>query len=153
MMIKEKYQSFVALSSNLQTKGGEPVKGYKELVAEANRVIKTISVLEAVAQIENSDVIFVDLRGDMELMHTGIIPGAIHVRRGMLELVIDPDSPYHNPIFSTKRHFVFYCASGIRSAMAAQRAMEMGLTDVVQLAGGLKAWKDAGFALDPYRKG
>ena len=127
------------------------MKGYKELLAEANCVIKTIAVAEAVAQSDDPDVIFVDLRGDMELVHTGIIPGAIHVRRGMLELVIDPDSPYHNPIFSTSKQFIFYCASGIRSAMAAQRAMEMGLINVVQLAGGLKAWKEAGYALDPYR--
>lgn len=127
------------------------MKGYKELLAEANCVIRTIAVAEAVVQIEDPDVIFVDLRGDMELVHTGIIPGAIHVRRGMLELVIDPDSPYHNPIFSTNKQFVFYCASGIRSTMAAQRAMEMGLPHVVQLAGGLKAWKEAGYALDPYR--
>ncbi|MFN8442451.1 MAG: rhodanese-like domain-containing protein [Caldilineaceae bacterium] len=127
------------------------MKGYKELLAEANRVIKTISIAKAVAQIDNPDVIFVDLRGEMELAHTGIIPGAIHVRRGMLELVIDPDSPYHNSIFSMNKQFVFYCASGIRSAMAVQRAMEMGLPNVVQLAGGLKAWKEAGYTLDPYQ--
>jgi rhodanese-related sulfurtransferase len=127
------------------------VKGYKELLAEANRVITTVAVSEAIAQIDEPNVIFIDLRGDMELVHTGIIPGAIHVRRGLLELVIDPDSPYHNPIFGTDKHFIFYCASGIRSALAAQRAMEMGLTNVVQLAGGLKAWKEAGYALDPYR--
>jgi rhodanese-related sulfurtransferase len=103
------------------------MKGYKELVTEANAVITTISVAEAAAQVGTVDTIFVDLRGDAELASTGIIPGAVHVRRGMLEFVIDPTSPYYNPVFGADKTFIFYCASGGRSALAAQRAQEMGL--------------------------
>ena len=128
------------------------MKGYKELVAEAQAVITTVTVAEAAAQMGKADVIFVDLRGDTELAHTGIIPGALHVARGMLELVIDPASPYYNPIFGAAKTFIFYCASGGRSALAAQRAQEMGLERVTQLDGGLKAWKEAGYGLDPYQK-
>lgn len=97
-------------------------------------------------------MIFVDLRGDRELAHTGMIPGAVHVARGMLELIIDPASPYYNPIFGAAKTFIFYCASGSRSALAAQRTQEMGLERVVHLDGGLKAWKAAGYGLDPYQQ-
>ena len=128
------------------------MKGYKELVAEAQAVITTVTVAEAAAQVGKADVIFVDLRGDMELAHTGIIPGAVHVERGILEFVIDPASPYYNTIFGAAKTFIFYCASGGRSALAAQRAQEMGLQRVTQLDGGLKAWKEAGYGLDPYQK-
>jgi rhodanese-related sulfurtransferase len=127
------------------------MKGYKELVTEANAVITTISVAEAAAQVGTVDTIFVDLRGDAELASTGIIPGAVHVRRGMLEFVIDPTSPYYNPVFGADKTFIFYCASGGRSALAAQRAQEMGLKWVAHIGGGLNAWKEAGYALDPYQ--
>jgi rhodanese-related sulfurtransferase len=128
------------------------MKGYKEFVAEANAVITTMSVGEAAAQVGSAETIFVDLRGDVELANTGKIPGAVHVARGMLEFVIDPTSPYHNPLFGADKAFVFYCASGGRSALAAQRAQEMGLQRVAHMGGGLKAWKEAGYTLEPYQQ-
>jgi len=128
------------------------MKGYKALLAEANAVITTVSMAEAAAQVESGSAIFVDLRGDADLVRTGIIPGAVHVRRGMLELVIDSASAYYNPIFGTDKMFIFYCASGGRSALATQRAQEMGLQRVVHIGGGLQAWKEAGYALEPYRQ-
>lgn len=126
------------------------MKGYQELVAEAMRVITSMSVTAAAAQVGGTDVIFVDVRGEVELAHTGTIPDAVHAPRGRLELIIDPATPYYNPIFGTAKTFIFYCASGGRSALAAQRAQEMGLERVAHLDGGLKAWKAAGYGLDPY---
>ncbi|MFN8490684.1 MAG: rhodanese-like domain-containing protein [Caldilineaceae bacterium] len=127
------------------------MKSYKAFVAEANAVITTLSVAEAAAQVGDTDVVLVDLRGETELANTGIIPGAVHVTRGMLEFVIDPTSPYHNPIFGADKTFIFYCASGGRSALATQRAQEMGLARVAHIGGGLKAWKEAGYTLEPYQ--
>lgn len=127
------------------------MKGYKELVAEAHAVITTIAVAAAAAHVGNAATVFIDVRCEGELVHTGIIPGALHVSRGLLELVIDPASPYHHPIFGAAKTFIFYCASGGRSAMATQRAQEMGLQGVVHLGGGLKAWQAAGYGLDPYQ--
>ncbi|MEZ4706151.1 MAG: rhodanese-like domain-containing protein [Caldilineaceae bacterium] len=126
------------------------MKSFKEFVAEANAVITTMSVAEAAAQVGSEDAVFVDLRGDAEVADSGMIAGAIHVQRGMLEFVIDPTSPYYNSVFGTDKAFVFYCASGGRSALAAQRAQEMGLARVAHMGGGLKAWKEAGYAVEPY---
>ena len=74
----------------------------------------------------------------------GKIPGAVHASRGLLEFRIDPTSPLHDPVFATAKQFVFYCGTGGRSVLAAQRANEMGIGQVVNMAGGFAAWKAAG---------
>jgi rhodanese-related sulfurtransferase len=119
-------------------------KGYKQLVAEANAVVETIPAAEAVWWLNNNGVVFIDLRDTPELQRDGMIPGAVHASRGMLEFYADPDSPYHMDVFDTHQTKLLYCAGGARSALAAARLLEMGLTDVAHLGGGLKAWKDAG---------
>ena len=118
--------------------------GYKQLVSAANAVIETISVAEALRRLHDSGVVFIDIRDSPELQRDGMIPGAIHASRGMLEFYADPDSPYHKDVFATDQTKLLYCAGGARSALAAQRLQEMGLTGIAHLGGGLKAWKDAG---------
>jgi len=54
------------------------------------------------------------------------------------------DSPYHKQVFAGPERFVFYCASGWRSALAACTAQEMGLSRVSHIEGGFAAWRDAG---------
>jgi rhodanese-related sulfurtransferase len=73
-----------------------------------------------------------------------MIPGAFHCPRGMLEFWIDPESPYAKPQFQTGDRFVFYCASGWRSALSAKAAQEMGLANVSHIEDGFKGWKEAG---------
>lgn len=119
-------------------------KDCKQLLAEANAVIQTISAADAMQHLGKLEVVFVDIRDHPELDREGKIPGAIHVSRGMLEFVVDPASALHQPIFAAERRFLLYCAGGLRSAFAAQRLQEMGLTDVAHIAGGIKAWKQAG---------
>jgi rhodanese-related sulfurtransferase len=62
----------------------------------------------------------------------------------MLEFWIDPESPYHKPQFAQDKRFVFFCAGGLRSALAAQMAQRMGLKPVSHIGGGFGAWKSAG---------
>jgi rhodanese-related sulfurtransferase len=127
----------------------DTVKSAKELVAQANSKVRTIPVQEAVNSVEDSDTVFVDLRDSAELARDGKIPGAVHVNRGMLEFVLDPSLPYHNPVFSSGKRFLFYCASGGRSALAAATAQDMGLHNVAHVGGGFKAWKEAGGPIEP----
>jgi rhodanese-related sulfurtransferase len=119
-------------------------KGYKQLVAEANAVIETIPAAEAVRRLHDGGVVFIDLREEPELQRDGMIPGAVHAPRGMLEFYVDPESPYYKDVFDAGQPKLLYCAGGARSALAAQRLQEMGLTGIAHLGGGLKAWKDAG---------
>lgn len=89
-------------------------------------------------------VTFVDLRDPRELTREGKIPGAFHATRGMLEFWIDPASPYAKPVFQSGDRFVFYCASGWRSALAAKAAQDMGLENVTHIDDGFAGWKAAG---------
>ncbi len=120
------------------------MKTAKELVAEANSKVQTVSAAEAMKRLQDPDTVFVDVRDSAELQANGKIPGAIHANRGMLEFMIDPANPHHNPAFAGGKKLLFYCAGGGRSALAAATAQNMGLTNVSHLGGGFKAWKEAG---------
>ncbi|MGC1574536.1 MAG: rhodanese-like domain-containing protein [Beijerinckiaceae bacterium] len=119
-------------------------KGYKALLAEADAMVPTVGVEEARALQGQEGTVFVDLRDPREIEREGKMPGAFHCPRGMLEFWIDPESPYHKPIFGEDKRFVFFCAGGWRSALAAKTAIEMGLRPVAHLKGGFGAWKKAG---------
>jgi rhodanese-related sulfurtransferase len=119
-------------------------RGYKALLAEAEARVETLSIDEAKALLGREDVVFVDLRDPRELEREGRMPGAFHCPRGMLEFWIDPESPYAKPVFAQDKRFVFFCAGGWRSALAAQAAQEMGLKPVAHIAGGFGAWKKGG---------
>lgn len=118
-------------------------KGYKEMLAEADAMVGSVTVDEMAAAFTGDGVVMVDIRDPRELEREGMIPGAFHAPRGMLEFWIDPESPYHKPRFAEGKTYVFYCASGWRSLLAARVAQEMGL-DSRSLRGGFSAWKTAG---------
>ena len=126
-------------------------RGYKALLEEANGKVETLSPADAVALHGRDDVVFVDLRDPRELEREGRLPGAVHCPRGMLEFWIDPLSPYHKPVFAEEKRFVFFCAGGWRSALAAATAQDMGLKPVAHLGGGFAAWREAGGAVEPPR--
>ena len=123
-------------------------KGYKELVAEANREITTFTAEEAVAMQDRDDVVLVDIRDIRELERMGKVKGAFHAPRGMLEFWIDPESPYYKPVFGEDKQFVFFCAGGLRSALATQQVQRMGLKPVAHIKGGFGAFKEAGGAVE-----
>lgn len=119
-------------------------RGIKTLLAQANAEIKTLSAAEAIAIAGQDDVVLVDIRDPREIEREGRIPGSFSCTRGMLEFWIDPDSPYAKPIFQQDKTFVLYCAGGLRSALAAKTAQDMGLKPVAHIGGGFSAWRDAG---------
>ncbi|HEV2089360.1 MAG TPA: rhodanese-like domain-containing protein [Cryptosporangiaceae bacterium] len=114
-----------------------------QLVAAAKSRVENLTP-DQTAQEAAGDAVLIDLREPAELRNDGMIEGAVHAPRGMLEFWADPDSPYHRPEFDPQRRTVLYCASGGRSALAAQTLAELGYTDVAHLDGGIKAWKQAG---------
>jgi rhodanese-related sulfurtransferase len=119
-------------------------RGYKALLEDANAVIETIPTVEAHGLVGRDDVVLVDLRDPREIEREGKIPGAFSCPRGMLEFWIDPESPYHKPVFAQDKRFVFFCAGGWRSALAAKTAQDMGLKPVAHIEGGFGAWKRTG---------
>jgi len=127
-------------------------KGFRQMLAEAEAEIETLPASDAEKLHGDPGVVFVDLRDPRELEREGRIPGAFHCTRGMLEFWIDPDSPYHKPIFAQDKRFVFYCAGGWRSALAAKTAHDMGLEKVAHIGGGLSAWREAGGSVESIEK-
>ena len=119
-------------------------KGVKELVTEAMEIVETLPTDAAIARHNDENVVFVDIRDVRELEREGMIQGAFHAPRGMLEFWVDPKSPYHKDIFASGKSFVFYCQSAWRSALATKAVLEMGLPNVAHIEGGFTAWKNAG---------
>lgn len=123
-------------------------KGYKALVDEANAEIEAVTPQEAHRLSQSEDVVLVDIRDPRELEREGRIAGAFHAPRGMLEFWVDPESPYHKPIFASGKTFVFFCAGGLRSALATKAVQDMGLAPVKHIEGGFGAWREAGMPID-----
>ena len=124
-------------------------RSVQSLVEAAKREIEEIPAAEAVQLAGRDDVVLVDIRDIRELGRDGKVPGAFHAPRGMLEFWIDPASPYFKPVFGEDRKFVFFCAGGLRSALAAKTAQDMGLKPVAHILGGFGAWKQAGGPVEP----
>lgn len=118
--------------------------GAQQLVDEANAEIETISAEDALALQGDDNVVLIDIRDVRELKREGRVPGAKHMPRGMLEFWVDPDSPYYRDVFGSGKKFVFFCAGGLRSALATQQLQKMGLQPVAHIGGGFGAWRDAG---------
>jgi len=119
-------------------------RSVKQMFDDSMKEIETLNVDQAKAVHGQKGVTFIDLRDPREIWRDGGVPGAINVTRGMLEFWIDPGSPYHKPFFANGDKFVFFCAGGVRSALAAKTAQDMGLTPVAHVEGGFGAWKKAG---------
>jgi len=116
----------------------------KDMVSDARTRINEVTPDEAISLIDDEGTVIVDIRDVRERGRDGYIKNSLHVPRGMLEFWIDPDSPYHKPIFAQDKHFIFHCASGWRSALATDTAQKMGLKPVSHIEGGLGAWVKAG---------
>jgi len=117
---------------------------HKQLVDAAKAQIEEISAADAIGLLGRDDVLLVDIRDPREREREGKVPGTFSCTRGMLEFWICPDSPYYKPVFGEDKKFVFFCAGGLRSALAAKTAQDMGLKPVAHVIGGFKAWKEAG---------
>ncbi len=118
--------------------------GFKKMLAEANAVIETTSVQDALGLVGDSNVAFIDIRETVERQQTGSVQGAVHAPRGLLEFIADPEGPMHNDVFASGKKLLLFCASGGRSALAAKTLQDMGLDNVAHIAGGYAAWREAG---------
>ncbi len=124
-----------------------------QLVAEAKQRVENLTPDQVSAELAQGDALLVDLRESNEREQNGVIPGAVHAARGMLEFYADPSSPYHREEFSPDRRIIFHCASGGRSALAADTVHQMGYKNVAHLDGGFKAWKESGQAVEGGQSG
>jgi len=119
-------------------------KGFRALVDEAMAQVKTYSVEDVKAKLNNPNVQVVDIR-DVRELAGGTVVGAYHAPRGMLEFWVDPASPYHKPLFADEgKEFILFCGAGWRSALAAKALQDMGMTNVAHIDGGYAEWVKQG---------
>jgi rhodanese-related sulfurtransferase len=117
-------------------------------VAEAKAEIAELSVAELQAELAAGSATLIDIRDIRERIEMGAIPGSVSAPRGMLEFWFDPDSPYHRDTYRFDERYVFYCAGGLRSALATKAIQDLGFADVAHLEPGFAGWLEAGAEVD-----
>jgi phage shock protein E len=110
---------------------------FQKLVAEAKKQITEISAADAQQQTESSAAILIDVREDDD-WRDDHAKGAKHLDRGIIELEIEEQVP------DLKTPIICYCGGGSRSALVAESLQKMGYENVRSMAGGFRAWKEAG---------
>jgi rhodanese-related sulfurtransferase len=98
-------------------------KSFKDMLAEANAVIDSVSIHEARDSLYSDQVVFVDVRESQER---------------------DPQGPMHDPALASGKRVIVYCGSGGRAALAAKTLVDMGVGQVANLVGGFQAWVQSG---------
>ena len=116
----------------------EHSEGFLRLVDEAKSRIREVTAEEAQARVSSGGrARLIDVREDNE-WEAGHAQGAEHMGRGIIERDIEQKAP------DKEAELILYCGGGYRSALAADSLQRMGYRNVLSMAGGWKAWKEAG---------
>jgi len=111
----------------------------EQVVREAKASVSEVSIDEVKKMIDNrEDIILLDVR-DSEEYETGHIPGAINISRGSLDFKVHLIVPDKN------KRIIVYCGLDLRSPLATKSMNDLGYKKAVNMIGGLKAWKEAGY--------
>ena len=116
----------------------EHTEGFLALVEDARRRVREITVDEARRRLSsNPSARLVDVREDRE-WEAGHAAGAEHLGRGVIERDVETRHP------DKSAELILYCGGGYRSALACDNLQRMGYREVYSLAGGWRAWQEAG---------
>lgn len=135
------------LTESLRTNisGGKTIR---QLLADAADIVPFMAQDELLARVQRGekDLVVLDVR-ERDAFDAGHIPGARHLPRGQLELRINEDLP--DPML----RILTVCDFGRISTLAAATLRQLGYQRAVALDGGMKNWREAGYPLEPARKG
>ncbi len=130
---------FFAVGAAYRANAGD--KTPDQFVKEARAAIKEVTVSDVKNMIDSKEnIIVLDVRDKNEL-EEGRLPGAINISRGMLEFKVETMMPDKNS------KIVVYCGVDLRSPLATKTLNDMGYKNAINMSGGLKAWKLAGYPL------
>jgi len=115
----------------------------KQMLAAANAAVPKISPAQAKEMIGKGNVLVLDVRDAPEVEKSGMVAGAVHIPRGMLEFRADPELPSYDKNLTKEKTVIIYCVSGGRSALAGKVLKDMGYGEVCNL-GSFKDWADSG---------
>jgi rhodanese-related sulfurtransferase len=114
------------------------------MLAEAAAIVPFMSLAELKNRLElgNGELTVLDVR-ERDAYEVGHIPGAQLLPRGQLELRVNDE------LTDPTRRVVVCCEFGRVSTLAAATLRQMGFVGAVALDGGIKAWREAGYPLQP----
>ena len=115
---------------------------FERLCDDARSRIREVSVAEAAREAKDPAVLLVDVREESEWA-AGHAAGAIHLGKGIIERDVEQRVP------DTASRLLCYCGGGFRSALVADNLQRMGYTNVASVAGGWRAWNEAGLPVAP----
>jgi rhodanese-related sulfurtransferase len=121
-----------------------------ELLEEARARLDRVDPEQARTAVERDGAVLVDIRSDNQRAADGLIPGAIHHPRNVLEWRLDPDSERLDPQLASDldRRVIIVCDEGYQSSLAAAIAQELGYANATDLVGGFQAWRAAGLPVE-----
>ena len=119
-------------------------EGFLKVVDDAKSRVREVSVADTRQRMRaNSEAKLIDVREDKE-WDAAHAAGAVHLGKGIIERDIETAVPDKNT------ELILYCGGGYRSALAADSLQRMGYTNVFSLAGGWRAWQDAGGEIETW---
>jgi rhodanese-related sulfurtransferase len=123
-------------------------KTVADLLEAARAKLDRVDPAEARSALDQGAVL-VDIRSDRQRQRDGVIPGALHHPRNVLEWRFDPASGYSDPaLHDPDRHVILMCNEGYQSSLAAATLHELGFTRCTDLVGGFQAWRAAGLPVE-----
>jgi rhodanese-related sulfurtransferase len=115
-----------------------------EIVDEAASRIERLEPTAAAQAVEHG-ALLIDIRSDSNRERDGVVPGALHVPRTVLEWRVDPDGEWRSPYAPRlDQQVVLLCDHGCSSVLAAATLVELGFDRAGDVIGGFAAWRDAG---------
>ena len=132
--------------------------GYRvqSLMSDKTASVEFLSVERARGFVHDTRYAFIDVRDQEEQRREGIIPGAFTCPQGMVGVWTNPQCLLPEEIFNPRQGLIFYCSKGWRSSVSAKLALDMGFAPVMNLVGGIAAWKDKGEQVEfpaPFKAG
>ncbi|MDQ3242424.1 MAG: rhodanese-like domain-containing protein [Gemmatimonadota bacterium] len=115
--------------------------GFLALAEDARVRVREMSVADVMRAVDEGAARLIDVREDNEWM-AGHARGAEHIGRGIIERDIEKLVP------DKASALILHCGGGFRSALAADSLQRMGYTNVASMAGGWRAWKEAGAPIE-----
>jgi rhodanese-related sulfurtransferase len=112
---------------------------FQRITADARTRVPEVTAENAAKQ-QAAGAVLIDVRESEEFAQSHA-QGAVHLSKGVIELRIEGVVP------EPSTPILCYCGGGSRSLLAADNLQKMGYTNVASVAGGLRAWKEAGLPM------
>jgi rhodanese-related sulfurtransferase len=114
---------------------------FLKIVEDTRKRIREVTIDEVKAKLDRREkFLLIDVREESEYA-ADHLPGAVHLGKGIIERDVEARVPDQNT------PMVLYCGGGFRSALAADNLQKMGYTQVLSMDGGIRGWREKGFAL------